>query len=362
VSAGGPDHHHGAPLSPADQQRWTVLYRRFHGPLVTHARRHGADPDLAEDATHEALLLVLLERPRRLPSSARLAGLVVQRVASHLAVRRREVSLATAPEVAVSGPDADVYLDPRVTTVARALARLSAEDQALLDLHLDDWTASELAELLGVPADQVDPLVTRALHRARAALQDLADRLAAFPGTVVAAVRRAWAATHRAHTGLADQVAASWLRLDPTHAVSVLLGSAAAGLSLVVAAGVGTSALFPRRDAPAVTVEATSVASSDGNLADAPVAATAPGPARRADGGLPFVRVAPAIAAQPEEGQTNYTVTPVRAAVPQPGDDKTQYRHVVTAPLVPPVGFECPAPGERPPVPALGCPVLEAVS
>jgi RNA polymerase sigma-70 factor (ECF subfamily) len=126
----------------------------------------------AEDVAQEAMLAALASLPRfraSRPFAPWLHRITVNKALdwTRARERRREVAL-DAKESPQGGPP-----DQLPEEIARALARLSEEDRAIVVLrHLWDYRASEIADMLDLSASTVRTRLQRALAAMRTDLEE----------------------------------------------------------------------------------------------------------------------------------------------------------------------------------------------
>jgi RNA polymerase sigma-70 factor (ECF subfamily) len=156
-------------LRDRDEEAFTLLYRRWQGPLFRYALRVSGSPALAEDVTQEVFMALLHGSdgydPNRGAVSSYLHGM-----ARHMVRRRLEREPGTQPVPEVAAPDdplADVARRETGDLVWTALLGLSLayrETIALCDLQ--GLTYEEAAAALGCAVGTV----RSRLHRGRALL------------------------------------------------------------------------------------------------------------------------------------------------------------------------------------------------
>jgi RNA polymerase sigma-70 factor (ECF subfamily) len=151
-------------------------HQRWGGPsererCLREARRYLPHAD-AEDAVQEALLAAWRKEDAWMPASGPLALLltITRYQALQSLRRRRPQPVGELSDSATEDPD--IVAAPLRIDVARALAGLSEDDRALLELrYRDDLTQRALARRLGIP----EGTVKIRLHRLRARLRPVLD-------------------------------------------------------------------------------------------------------------------------------------------------------------------------------------------
>lgn len=340
-------------LTTDAQQWWATRYDHLYRPLVDLLLPLTSDARVAEDVAQEAFVRAMALGPPAGPLLPQLVEIAAELAERDNRWRRRMAPLADAAARVVDGPDTDLAWRRR--DAARALGRLPVGDQELLELrYVDGLAVEDVAALYQVDVGRLRRLLDAAGRRFQAAFEQVSAGLAALPGLLGHGWRWLWGTGQRTQ----GRLAGAWLRLDPLQAVTGFFGTAAVSLTLAAAVAVGGSTLLDNEDAAERTARArpapvvvdvprsvpSEQAAAPSLVGDGPSQST---PARAR-------QTLPGITAQPEPGQTNYNVQPLRQAVPS--DNETADLPFV----VPPVDFECPDPAERPLIPAVMCPVLEA--
>jgi RNA polymerase sigma factor (sigma-70 family) len=131
------------------------------------ARKFGASPDDVEDATAQ-VFVELLDRDARVLRSFKGASafttwltVIAYRVAAREFSRR-----ARAKEVEEAAPPAAEPGPPRDREVLERLRELPEQDRrALVLFHIEEASYKEIAERLGVPANQVGMVLLRAREK-----------------------------------------------------------------------------------------------------------------------------------------------------------------------------------------------------
>jgi RNA polymerase sigma-70 factor (ECF subfamily) len=164
-------------MDPSHEERILGAYRETIDPLYAYVARHaGGDRALAEDVTQEAWLRAVREWRRKGLPERPLAWLIT--VAHNLLVsyyRRRPMLPfdGMAAEPASPGDHAaDAEAAETRTAVARALARMPAEQARLLEtFHYDGRPAAQIAAADGLSARAVEGRLRRARQRLRRELE-----------------------------------------------------------------------------------------------------------------------------------------------------------------------------------------------
>lgn len=155
-----------------------ATYAAHFDAVLGYALRRTDRPEDAADVTAETFV-VAWRRRRHVPPEPEtrpwLYGVARRVLANHRRGERRRVALGTRlrNEVADALRDPGTWADDvcHRADVTAAMARLSAREEEVLQLHLWEGLESrEIAEVLGVPAAVVRPRLSRARARLRALL------------------------------------------------------------------------------------------------------------------------------------------------------------------------------------------------
>ncbi|WP_284163268.1 sigma-70 family RNA polymerase sigma factor [Frigidibacter sp. SD6-1] len=149
------------------------LVRRRAPRLYAHARRLSDDAEGARDILQEAWAEIWRGLPGLRDDLAFLpwAYAITTRAAAR-AVRRRQTGRAVAADLAVLAPRTAPAVQAEAAHVKTILARLPAQDRALLALAtLDGLTLVELAQALHIPVGTVKSRLHAARTRLRALLE-----------------------------------------------------------------------------------------------------------------------------------------------------------------------------------------------
>jgi RNA polymerase sigma-70 factor (ECF subfamily) len=176
-------------LRARDEEAFSLLYRRWQGPLYRYALRMGGSPAMAEDVTQE-VFMALLQRnegydPARGPLASYLHG-----IARNLVCRRLERDPRSQPLADVVAPDdplndvARREITDRVWSALLALSLPLREAVVLCDLQ--GLTYEEAAAAVGCPIGSV----RSRLHRGRARLAECLKDAGAAPSPAVARAAR----------------------------------------------------------------------------------------------------------------------------------------------------------------------------
>ena len=158
-------------LRARDEEAFTLLYRRWQGPVYRYALRVSGSPALAEDVTQEVFVALLNGGdgydPERGAVSSYLHGMARNMVRRRL---DREPGAQPVPEVtAPDDPLADVVRNETGDLVWSALVALSLPyREAVVLCDLQGFTYDQAAAILGCPVGTV----RSRLHRGRASLAE----------------------------------------------------------------------------------------------------------------------------------------------------------------------------------------------
>jgi RNA polymerase sigma-70 factor, ECF subfamily len=144
------------------------LFDRVYPSLVRFTYRRVSDVDQAEDIAQEAFVRLLEERPER-PEAwlFTVAGNLAKNVLRGECRQTYRLSLIAGIMTDATSPGADRLTLQRETAdqVGRALETLSDRDRTLLLLHHEGVPYKTLAEIVGVKASSVAPMLARARRR-----------------------------------------------------------------------------------------------------------------------------------------------------------------------------------------------------
>jgi RNA polymerase sigma-70 factor (ECF subfamily) len=163
--------------SRSDPAAWEALYERAYARLIAYAKRRLPSGSEADDAVSEtfarAYERITRFRWKRAGFDAWLYGILRNVILEILRARGRESppSGVERPNPA-PGPLERVLADEEAREVRSAFARLSPEDQEVLELRVvGELDASEVAMVLGKRAGAVRMAQSRALGRLRALMK-----------------------------------------------------------------------------------------------------------------------------------------------------------------------------------------------
>ena len=158
----------------ADPRAFTVLYERYLGPVYRYCYLRVGSREAAEDATSEVFLKALTGlRGFRGGLFAAWLFRIAHNTVADSARRHRQVDpidVVGDPVDPSSTPEEVVLVRTEVEALRRALAILSEEQRAVLELQLAGWPGERIAAALGKSADAVKMLRYRAVSRLRALL------------------------------------------------------------------------------------------------------------------------------------------------------------------------------------------------
>ena len=185
--SGSPSHHTRAVLDAAragDPDTWEALYRGAYPRLFAFARRRLATEEQAEDAVSETMVRAMGKITDYRPGPAGLDGWLfgIARNVVLEAYRSGARTTATDPHTlgdlqsaAVAGPETAVLAREERSTLVRAFARLSRDDQDLLEQKVvAGLDATQIAALTRRKPGAVRTAQSRALARLRAEYEGLA--------------------------------------------------------------------------------------------------------------------------------------------------------------------------------------------
>lgn len=162
-----------------DPDAWEEVYRRSYGRLFSYARRRLFDERLAEDAVSETMARALDNIDRFVWQGggfdAWLYGIARNVVLEAGRVRRRTIGPPAEERPSWEpGPEDAAVARDEAAEVRAAFARLSCEEQELLELRVQGrLSAVEVGRVLGKRPGAVRMAQARALHHLRAALEEV---------------------------------------------------------------------------------------------------------------------------------------------------------------------------------------------
>ncbi|MGF1550605.1 MAG: RNA polymerase sigma factor [Sphingomonadaceae bacterium] len=148
-----------------------------YGPLVTRiASSYEADPALQQDLVQQILLAVWQALPRyRGDASLKtfIARIAQNRSISHVAKRAREPASAEIPEIASSQPtpEHEVNQATERRLLMAAMRSLTPPQREVIVLVLEDFTITEISEMLDIPQNAVSLRLSRAKSALKALLE-----------------------------------------------------------------------------------------------------------------------------------------------------------------------------------------------
>jgi RNA polymerase sigma-70 factor (ECF subfamily) len=175
-------------LRAGEEEAFTVLYRRWQGPVYRYALRMSGSPALAEDVTQEVFMALLRRSEGYDPSRGELSS-YLHGIARNMARRRLERERSFLPlgeEAGTEDPLADLAQRERTDLVWGGLLGLPLHyREAVVLCDLQGLSYEEVATVLGCAVGTV----RSRLHRGR---EQLASRLRSartLPATAQAAPR-----------------------------------------------------------------------------------------------------------------------------------------------------------------------------
>ena len=161
----------GADESCVDEETFRSVYGRIAPPLRSYLLRLCGDPGLSDDLLQDTLVRLLDGRVPPMDPVAQKRYLF--RIATNLLndhYRRWWRWGSDPPELAVASPASEVE---QRTDVRRVIALLKPRERQLLWLaYVEGFTHVEIAEIVGLRAASVRPLLYRARRRMASMLRD----------------------------------------------------------------------------------------------------------------------------------------------------------------------------------------------
>lgn len=157
-----------------DPAAFTMLYRRYVGPIYRYCYLRLGTQQEAEDATSKVFAKALEGLPRlrgnNLP--AWLYRIAHNVVVDMLRARRPTEALEAAFEHAdpSSNPEETTLADAERNIVYRAVGQLTGAQRATIELQLAGWPDADIAGALGKSPEAIRMLRLRALRRLRTLL------------------------------------------------------------------------------------------------------------------------------------------------------------------------------------------------
>lgn len=159
----------------------TKLFEEHYEVLFRYLVRLTGDRDLAADAAQEAFVRLVEKRPDGAQVRGWLFRVATNVIRDESRVRRRRVELLKeAPDRA---PVADAPLDPeqelllleKRTMVRGALDALNLKDRTVLLMREQGFSHQEIAEAVGTTTKSVGSMISRALQKLSAELEQRAE-------------------------------------------------------------------------------------------------------------------------------------------------------------------------------------------
>jgi RNA polymerase sigma-70 factor, ECF subfamily len=163
-------------LQRGDQDAFTVLVRRWEGPLLRIAYRITGQMAEAEDVRQRVFLKLLVasgavRRPEQFPAWIHRAVVNTALSALRQTKRREELNLRSMQHTSTvdkSHPGDRLITDEQARRLAASLRQLKPEARALLSLRFDeDLTFAEIAAVLGRPASTIKSRLARTVDQLR---------------------------------------------------------------------------------------------------------------------------------------------------------------------------------------------------
>ena len=154
----------------ADPRHFAALYERYLGPIYRYCYVRLNDHELAEDATSEVFLKALTNLPNyRNGLFAAWLFRIAQNVVADSYRKAYRAQRHIAAKTAQFDGSSDLAADYiQREALADALAVLTEEQRAVLELQLAGCATSQIAEALGKTQAAIKMLRYRALERIRA--------------------------------------------------------------------------------------------------------------------------------------------------------------------------------------------------
>jgi hypothetical protein len=124
--------------------------------------------------------------------------------------------------------------------LVKAFLRLPPRQQvAVAYRYIQDWDPAEIADILGITRSAFEQLLYRARKCLREEYRKVAKGAAVVLGPTTGLWRRLRSALGRAQATMGEAAASHWARLDPTAAMSAVMGTTTAALSVAAMLAVG---------------------------------------------------------------------------------------------------------------------------
>jgi RNA polymerase sigma-70 factor (ECF subfamily) len=168
-------------VAGGDRGAFESLYRRYHPRLYGYLLRLLRRPELAEEALNDAMFVVWKKAASfrgRSRVSTWIFGIAYRKGLKALAGQdRREIEGGDGPgdePLAAGGPDRDLADSELARHLAAALARLPAEQRAVVELtYFQSLPYREIAEIMGCPVNTVKTRMFHARRRLRQMLPEI---------------------------------------------------------------------------------------------------------------------------------------------------------------------------------------------
>ena len=152
---------------PLDIER---LFGEHHEPLFRYLVRLTGDRDAAADATQEAFVRMIEQRPEDRSPRAWLYAVATNHVreSARTRSRRQELLEEHGERLSPDPPrpaDETVEVRRRFARAQRILSQLTERDRTLLLLQAEGFKHREIAEAVGTTTGSVGTMIARALHR-----------------------------------------------------------------------------------------------------------------------------------------------------------------------------------------------------
>lgn len=168
-----------ARIAAKDRRAFETIYHRYHRRLFVYLFKITRRADVVEELVNDVMMVVWQSAARfdgvSRPSTW-ILGIAYRKALKALSRRREPVEEpASRPfERVVEGPDRLFARREEATVLGRALARLSPEQRAVVELtYYFGYSYREIAEIAGCPINTVKTRMFHARRRLRDALPEL---------------------------------------------------------------------------------------------------------------------------------------------------------------------------------------------
>ena len=151
-----------------DEKTIAEFIERFHAPLLYFAQGFLSDPFLAEDAVGDAIVKLLVKKPRLSDENSLKAYLykaVKNRSIDYLRKQKQEKKLVSsiANEIITSTDDDCIdYLDGRKSEVLKAISMLTGDYRQIVYLrYYEDFSITEICKITGKRKKQIYNILAR---------------------------------------------------------------------------------------------------------------------------------------------------------------------------------------------------------